>query len=257
MILRRVIAHFRKQEWTAIFLDFLIVVAGILIAFQITEWNETRRDHARERDYLMRIAGELDHTIVEIEDAIRIAEGREAMGRFLISTVDDPSLVPAEPGRFVTAVIQAGYTFSPTIRAHTFDEMKSAGDLAIFRDKVLLFDISEFYTDVQGAAQWHYLRELLQTEYTKRRAGILTPAQTPEAMKFGDVAEAAADDAAGAYARMLERPDFIEWLPMAANRGDDIRLYGTWLSAATDLRARILAALGEEPLPATHEEPSS
>ncbi len=29
MILRRVIAHFRKQEWTAIVLDFLIVVVGV------------------------------------------------------------------------------------------------------------------------------------------------------------------------------------------------------------------------------------
>ena len=28
MILRRVIKHFRQQEWTAIFLDFLIVVVG-------------------------------------------------------------------------------------------------------------------------------------------------------------------------------------------------------------------------------------
>ena len=42
MILRRVIHHFRKQEWAAIALDFLIVVAGILLAFQITEWNELR-----------------------------------------------------------------------------------------------------------------------------------------------------------------------------------------------------------------------
>jgi len=28
MILRRVIEHFRKQEWTAIAIDFLIVVVG-------------------------------------------------------------------------------------------------------------------------------------------------------------------------------------------------------------------------------------
>jgi hypothetical protein len=29
MILRRAIAHFRKQEWTAIAIDFVIVVAGV------------------------------------------------------------------------------------------------------------------------------------------------------------------------------------------------------------------------------------
>jgi hypothetical protein len=248
VILRRVIAHFRKQEWTAIALDFLIVVAGILLAFQITEWNEARRDRALERDYLERIAAELDHSIAEIEDSIRIARGREKLGRFLMDCVDNQDLVRAEPGRFIAAVTQAGYTFSPTIRAHTFDEIKSAGDLAIFRDKTLLFDISEFYTGVQGAAQWHYLRELAQTEYTKRRAGILTYGQTTEAMKFGDVPKTGAGEAMDAYGRMLERPAFIEWLPTMTNRGDDIRTYEGWLEMATDLRARILAALGETSL---------
>ncbi len=55
MILRRVIAHFRKQEWTAIAIDFVIVVAGILIAFQITTWNEDRATRASEREYLERL----------------------------------------------------------------------------------------------------------------------------------------------------------------------------------------------------------
>jgi len=46
MILRRVIKHVRNQEWTAVFLDFIIVVVGILIAFQITNWSEGRNDKA-------------------------------------------------------------------------------------------------------------------------------------------------------------------------------------------------------------------
>jgi hypothetical protein len=40
MILRRVIAHFKKQEWTAIALDFLIVVAGVFVGLQVSNWNE-------------------------------------------------------------------------------------------------------------------------------------------------------------------------------------------------------------------------
>lgn len=41
---RRVIVHFRKQEWTAIALDFAIVVVGALIAIQITAWCERRAE---------------------------------------------------------------------------------------------------------------------------------------------------------------------------------------------------------------------
>jgi hypothetical protein len=43
MLLRRVIEHVKTQNWTAVALDFVIVVAGILIAFQITNWNEARQ----------------------------------------------------------------------------------------------------------------------------------------------------------------------------------------------------------------------
>ncbi|MBI1393569.1 MAG: hypothetical protein GC152_12575 [Alphaproteobacteria bacterium] len=40
MILRRVIEHVRNQNWTAVALDFVIVVVGVLLAMQISNWNE-------------------------------------------------------------------------------------------------------------------------------------------------------------------------------------------------------------------------
>jgi len=48
MLLRRVIEHFREQEWTAIFLDFLIVVVGVFVGLQVNNWNEARRERAKE-----------------------------------------------------------------------------------------------------------------------------------------------------------------------------------------------------------------
>jgi hypothetical protein len=245
MILRRVIAHFRRQEWTAIALDFQIVVVGILIAFQITEWNEARRERALERDYLERIVAELDQSIEAMEDSIVTARGREELGQFLMQSVDEPDIVRADPGRFIFAVLTGGYTYSPDVRAHTFEEIKSTGDLGIFRDKALLVDLTEFYTRVQGAAQWDYLRELKQTEYVKRSAGILTYdllKQTPYAEGPPDIA---VEDAMAAHARMLDHPSFIEWLPTVTDRYDDIRAYQRRLDAAQRLRARILTALGD------------
>jgi len=46
MLLRSVTKHVKDQNWFAVFLDFFIVVAGILIAFQITNWNEGRQSKA-------------------------------------------------------------------------------------------------------------------------------------------------------------------------------------------------------------------
>lgn len=44
MRLRSLTKHVRDQNWFAVFLDFFIVVVGILIAFQITNWNEARQE---------------------------------------------------------------------------------------------------------------------------------------------------------------------------------------------------------------------
>lgn len=128
------------------------------------------------------------------------------------------------------------------IRGHTFEEMKSAGDFDIFRDKALLFDLSEFYTDVGEYSQWHYLRGLKQTEYVKRAAGILTFEQMQLATTSDGVPSIPVADAMAAYARMRERPAFIEWLPTMADRSDDTLTYGGWLKTATSLRSRIRSA---------------
>jgi hypothetical protein len=44
LILRRVIQHFRKQEWTAIAIDFVIVVFGVFIGIQVANWNDSRKN---------------------------------------------------------------------------------------------------------------------------------------------------------------------------------------------------------------------
>jgi len=55
LLLRRITEHIKEQNWFAVALDFVIVVAGILIAFQITEWNEARIESQRERVLLERL----------------------------------------------------------------------------------------------------------------------------------------------------------------------------------------------------------
>ena len=58
MILRRVIAHFRKQEWTAIAIDFVIVVLGVFVGLQVANWNAARSNERAYQDALRRLAEE-------------------------------------------------------------------------------------------------------------------------------------------------------------------------------------------------------
>lgn len=59
MLLRSISKHVKVQNWFAVVLDFLIVVAGILIAFPITEWNEANASAAGLISSLERLDREL------------------------------------------------------------------------------------------------------------------------------------------------------------------------------------------------------
>ena len=73
MILRRVIAHVRKQEWTAIALDFVIVVFGVFFGIQVSNWNGSRLDAQRAHGYLARIHGARNRQ--QLQQIIRLRIG--------------------------------------------------------------------------------------------------------------------------------------------------------------------------------------
>jgi len=246
MILRRVIEHAKRQEWTAIAIDFVIVVAGVFVGIQVANWNETRRDRALERVYLTRIAADLSKSVRDIDVSIQRAQERQELGRLLMRSVSDDQPVRAAPGKFMAALLVASYTFTPGIRSVAFDEMKSVGDLALIQDKQLLDEISEYYTKIRETAQWSYIREAKQTQYMKFAAGILTHEQ----MNLIDASDWAPTisvaDALAARERMLQRPDFIEWLPTVSYRSEDINRYRGWRKDTLALHDRIAAHLDRE-----------
>ncbi len=67
MILRRVIKHFRNQEWTAIFLDFLIVVVGVFVGLQVQNWNERRGDREEYNRALDRLDVEINTNLAMLD----------------------------------------------------------------------------------------------------------------------------------------------------------------------------------------------
>ena len=67
MKLRRVIVHMRRQDWPAIVIDLVIVVAGVFIGMQVSNWNTERETQARAQ-----VFGERLHLTLqgESDDAV-------------------------------------------------------------------------------------------------------------------------------------------------------------------------------------------
>jgi len=67
MILQRISTAIRQQNWFAVALEFVIVIAGVVIGFQVTAWNGARVNQEREAQFIERLRDDF----VDIENTTR------------------------------------------------------------------------------------------------------------------------------------------------------------------------------------------
>lgn len=100
MLLSRVINHVNSQNWTAIGIDFVIVVVGVFIGIQAANWNEVRNNKAGLVASLDRLDTEVSRNIVMIDNILRhfdesredYNKGREALNACAFSPDAEASL---------------------------------------------------------------------------------------------------------------------------------------------------------------------
>jgi hypothetical protein len=145
MILRRIIAHFRKQEWTAIGIDFLIVVLGVFVATQVTNWNEEREARARAAIYSERLVLDLRYEAWQTEFLIAyykevLVNAERAVG----ALTDGPAL--SDEQLLVSTYRASQYLYYGSRRA-TYDEMVATGDIGLIADRRLRETALTLYSD--------------------------------------------------------------------------------------------------------------
>jgi hypothetical protein len=147
MLLRSVTKHVKDQNWFAVFIDFIIVVVGILIAFQITEWNETRQDRAIEQDYKVLLIEDLttikDELVQQIEHEEFIIKHAARSLKILnnLSTQPQTDLF----GQTLT-LITGRRTLK--LESPTFTEIKGAGRLTVIQNTALRKEIITYFDDL-------------------------------------------------------------------------------------------------------------
>jgi hypothetical protein len=137
MILRRVIAHFRKQEWTAIAIDFAIVVLGVFVGLQVNNWNEARGERAQEYGYLVRLHEDLTRSIATIERTVGMLE-RQAEGQTVfLDALARCAVPPGADGDIEYAISTLGYINAPIFSSRTYDELSSSGSFDIIENEAI------------------------------------------------------------------------------------------------------------------------
>lgn len=174
MLLRRVIEHVKTQNWTAIVIDFAIVVIGVYLGLQVQEWSNSRADRQLEvqiiNDMLVDLGIDRNQYAIGIASAQRRVSAANASlvgaglqpidfewqmpSNGLVDYSFDETKVDEIPAsrhhRLWTDVI-LGYF--PSASTATFDAMVGAGDTKVIRERNLVRAVQTYYALVKSVRQ--------------------------------------------------------------------------------------------------------
>lgn len=146
MILRRVIAHFKKQEWTAIAIDFVIVVLGVFVGIQVANWNEARADRVRAHGYLERIAADLDADLATYQDRLNFWKDVSAYGAKGLAYAETGEAGGATQWELLLSYFQTSQVAEFYTTETTYEELKSAGEIGLIADTGLRNALAQYYS---------------------------------------------------------------------------------------------------------------
>jgi len=67
VILRRLTQSLKDQNWTAIWIEFILLVTGVFLGIQVSNWNEARADRAAYEAALGRLGAEIDTNLASLD----------------------------------------------------------------------------------------------------------------------------------------------------------------------------------------------
>ena len=161
MILARISKAVREQNWFAVALEFVIVVAGVVIGFQATQWANSRAAAERQETALLRLHDEVENAagilswMVGNYDGLN-ADRAEAIERLIAADFEGMDTDSMTASVLSISLLPA---FSP--RQGVYNEIVSSGMLSSLGDADFRDALGEYQAAIvflQG--QIDYIRVL-------------------------------------------------------------------------------------------------
>lgn len=156
MILRRITQHVRDQNWTAIVIDFVIVVVGVFIGIQVSNWNASRVDMQDAAEYHRRLVDDVLSERDAVAARIDYYEDVRAYGVSALGSLQTPGA--ERDAAFLVDLYQATQEWQLNPARPTFDEMVSAGRIRLIPDPGLRNRLAVYYSQLGEYMQSWTLR---------------------------------------------------------------------------------------------------
>lgn len=147
MLLRRVIQHVREQQWTAIAIDFVIVVVGVFIGIQVSNWNQARLDRHKAASYRQRLVDELQFNAHQFRQQKAYYQMVKRHGLAALASLEGRGGSVGEA--FAVDAYQATQMDLSPPKRFVFDELVSAGLVGLLGGEALQELASDYYLSLE------------------------------------------------------------------------------------------------------------
>jgi hypothetical protein len=194
MLLRSITQHVKDQNWFAIFLDLLIVIFGVFIGIQVSNWNAELVGNKQAHVLIERLYKDLKNDKLTFETELNYQSAVRHYAMTAVDALNGENSVSDE--QFVIGAYQASQINGVWSNRATYNEMLSTGQINLIQNerlKVMIFGY--FSTDFSQNTQMTTIAPYRQ--FIRGLMPILIQDTIKE--ECGDVAI----EVAGSFASML------------------------------------------------------
>jgi hypothetical protein len=148
MILRRIREHVAHHSWFAVAIDLAIVVIGVFLGTQATNWNQARLDRERGRESRAMLIDDLQSNQQNLDQQRQYYHWVHDEGLKTLAALGKPS--SSLGSQFLIDAYQASQTLPWAMKRNTYDQMIAAGDIANIGDAELRDKVTNFYATTES-----------------------------------------------------------------------------------------------------------
>lgn len=154
MLLRSITKHLKEQNWFAVGLDFFIVVVGVFIGIQVSNWNESLNQIERADAYLERLEADLAGDLETINIRQKFYSDVMLYGNRALAYAEAEEQNREANWPVILAFFQASQIFSYYPNDATYTELKSGGDLNLIENPAIRSSLTKYY--LTGTGQYDF-----------------------------------------------------------------------------------------------------